>query len=304
MYSSTLYRGLFLLGALAALSILGGCRSKTFVLGGTSNEDSCHVDGATCAEPEDCCSGTCTENQCAPLNEECVTLANPCADNEDCCSGLCTAGLCSDESSYCAQEGDRCEDGEDCCSGGCLRSPPALFGTCAPAPNGPSNCKGIAGTICDDCNECCSRLCTSYGDAGSSICLGATGCRQTGEICRTDAECCGGDLESGLPGAGNVSCEIAEGESVGICRNAISCSPQGNACHYADYACTISAASNRCCDGDGAEGECVLDEQGIPRCSGLGESCQATGEACAMARDCCEGSCAQTAQGQYRCQAP
>src|SRR5690606_804575 len=118
-----------------------------------------------------------------------------------------------------------------------------------------------------------------------SICQGASGCRQTGEICAADDECCGGSSDSALPGAGNVVCVIDEDATFGVCRNAISCSPQGNVCHIQDYVCSVSAASNRCCGGDDAPGACILDEAGIPRCNGLPDECLAIGSACAMNED-------------------
>src|SRR5690606_27220614 len=87
-----------------------------------------------------------------------------------------------------------------------------------------------------------------------------------------------------------------------VCRNALSCSPQGNVCHIQNYACGVSAASNRCCGQGENEGVCRLDADGIPRCSGLGSSCQVLGDPCAMSEDWCEGMCLPGETGALSCQ--
>ena len=269
--------------------------------GGSSNVPPCSVDTAKCLADEDCCSGLCDAGACVPLGSTCTTAGNNCSTNSDCCSALCMDGLCSQASSYCVQVSDACESDLDCCSRLCNFGGSGLLGTCNEPPQGPANCKGIAGTVCGDCNECCSRLCEPFGESGVSICQGASGCRQTGEICASDDECCGGSPDSGLPGAGNASCVMADGASFGVCRNAMSCSPQGNVCHLQDYACSVSSASNRCCDGENANGSCILDEAGIPRCSGLSDTCLPAGTSCAMNEDCCENRCLPDASGLLTC---
>src|SRR5690606_9709248 len=119
----------------------------------------------------------------------------------DCCSQLCSDGFCLRQSSFCAQEGDICFMGGECCSHTCLMDPGASAGTCAAAPRGPSNCSaGIAGSLCSTCNDCCSRLCVPFGGEGLSVCAQAKGCKQTGELCSDDRDCCGGDASVPLPG--------------------------------------------------------------------------------------------------------
>src|SRR5690606_27262967 len=195
--------------------------------GGSGGSDiaPCRGDANSCQSNAECCSGLCEGDLCSALGSSCTTVGNSCSDNVDCCSGLCSEGSCSQESSYCVQARDACKSDLDCCSRLCTFGSTGLLGTCADAPQGPANCKGIAGSICGDCNECCSRLCTPFGNTGVSICQGASGCRQTGEICAADDECCGGSSDSALPGAGNVVCVIDEDATFGVCRNAISCSP-------------------------------------------------------------------------------
>lgn len=263
---------------------------------------SCVSDQSACESSSECCSGLCEGNLCTPLTFRCGTAGNSCVQDSECCSGLCWEGRCDRDSSYCGQADESCEAGTDCCSGTCTIEEGRTLGICAANPTGPAFCTdGISGTLCGACNDCCSRLCVPYGARGILVCAQAQGCRQTGEICATDGECCGGDPESTLPGAGNVTCSIDPGSTFGICRNAMSCSSQGNVCHIQDYACGVSAASNKCCGADGADGECVLDQLGVPRCDGLAGACQEAGADCAFDGDCCEGSCLPSAEGKLTC---
>jgi hypothetical protein len=262
----------------------------------------CISDGEVCESSEECCGGDCQEGACQPLTTSCFSAGNRCDDSEDCCSGLCSNGLCSLGSSYCVQVEDICGGDSDCCSGNCQIESGMTLGRCGDVPMGASNCSGVAGTVCGECNECCSRLCAPFGDSGVSICQAAGGCRLTGELCSSDLDCCGGDPMSELPGAGNVVCDVPVGSSLGVCRNAMGCSPQGNVCHLQDYACKVSAAPNNCCDGEQA-GTCELDRLGVPRCSGIA-ACRELGETCSSAVDCCEGlPCTADDDGVFRCQA-
>lgn len=271
--------------------------------GASDLTDACVSDEAVCSQDEECCSGVCEDGSCRTLNSSCRTSGNPCESHEQCCSLLCAEGVCSRQSSFCVQEGDICFSGAECCSQSCEVSADASVGVCGAAPKGPSNCSaGMAGSLCDSCNDCCSRLCVPFGRYGQSVCAQAKGCRQTGELCSDDLDCCGGDPDASLPGAGNVVCTKGSGESWGICRNALSCSPQGNVCHIQNYACGVSAASNKCCGQDENEGVCRLDGDGIPRCTGLGSSCQVLGDSCAMSEDCCEGLCLPSDTGALICQ--
>jgi hypothetical protein len=261
----------------------------------------CVSDGGSCAAGDECCGGVCVSGLCVALNAGCLTSGNECAVNSDCCSGYCDSGRCSIFSSFCIQQGDACRTASECCTGSCERAAGAELGVCGAAPSGPSNCTGVAGSLCGDCNECCSRVCGPYGPSGLTICQPASGCRVTGELCRRDLDCCGGDPESGLPGAGNVTCVKDPGKAIGLCRNALACSPQGNVCHFKEYACSVSSASNRCCDGTAA-GACELDALGIPRCNGLADACRGFREFCASPEDCCDGlSCLPRSDGRWIC---
>ncbi|HWP07658.1 MAG TPA: hypothetical protein VNN72_18030, partial [Polyangiaceae bacterium] len=198
-----------------------------------------------------------------------------------------------------------CSRNEDCCSSTCTKAVGATVGTCDAPPSGPSRCGGVDGVVCDGCNDCCSRVCAP-GPTARTICQPASGCHVTGDLCRKDSDCCGGDPDADLPGAGNVTCEIEPGKVIGICRNPMSCSPQGNVCHYKDedFMCNGngSSAPAKCCDGLGAQSDaCQLDALGVPRCYAI-DACRAAGETCASAADCCDGvPCVPDSAGVLRC---
>jgi hypothetical protein len=119
-----------------------------------------------------------------------------------------------------------------------------------------------------------------------NVCQPANGCHVEGDLCRTNADCCGGDPNSGLPGAGNVTCMIAPGAPVGYCSGPNGCRPEGDTCHYLNYACGNSTKADDCCPPNGKQGVCQLDPEGVPRCRGVG-ACVASGGACSNDLDCC-----------------
>jgi hypothetical protein len=212
--------------------------------------------------------------------------------------------------SYCIQPGDVCARDNDCCTGSCSKKTGAKVGTCDAQPEGPAFCTGVDGMLCNDCGDCCSRLCAPFGPTGVKICQPANGCHVTGDLCRRNQDCCGGTDDSSLPGYGNVVCVIEPGHQVGLCRTPTAgpgpggaCNPQGNVCHYKGYMCDISSARANCCGGLGAKGGvCQLDPLGIPRCNGLGDACREAGDTCASTADCCDDApCVPDADGELRC---
>ena len=274
-------------------------------VGAVCAADACISDGQACQVDEDCCGGTCSSGTCQALNPGCRTSGNDCTYDWDCCSGLCSEGKCDRAVSFCVQTGDVCIRDIDCCSSTCNLTTSGL-GTCNAPPTGPTRCGGVEGELCIDCNDCCSRVCVPFGTGAKSVCQPAQGCRILGDLCRRNEDCCGGDVDSGLPGAGNVTCYKETQDAVlGVCRNPQSCSPQGNVCHYKaneSYACSSSSAPNNCCgDTGGQEGMCQLDGLGVPRCYGIG-TCRAYGETCSNTMDCCDNvPCVPDELGVLRC---
>jgi hypothetical protein len=287
----------------------GGCQSSTeccsmVCTAGRCNANACVADSQACTDSASCCSGNCSAGLCQSLNTACRTAGNPCTDNGQCCSSLCEGGTCKLGSSFCIQTGDACSDSSQCCSGDCQKGGGAL-GTCAAPPSGSTYCSdGVDGTVCGACNNCCSRLCAPYAPTGIRVCQPASGCRVNGDLCRKDSDCCGA-AGTGLPGDGNVVCEIDKGKALGICRNPRSCNPQGNVCHFKDYTCSISSARNDCCAAVGNSGVCQIDFLGVPRCNGLGTTCRQNRETCSSAMDCCnQAPCVPDSGGILRCYAP
>jgi hypothetical protein len=271
--------------------------------GGHCAAGTCVSDGEACTADGECCGRSCADDKCVALNLSCKTAGNACTGNEQCCSSLCKDGTCALSASFCIQAGDICARAEDCCTGRCTIADGENVGVCADPPTGASFCNGgVEGSVCGECNDCCSRLCAPYGANGVKVCQPASGCHVTGDFCREDRDCCGAD-GTGLPGEGHVHCEKQPDADLGICRNPNACNPQGNVCHYKDYACGVSSARANCCGGLGAKGGvCQLDGLGVPRCNGLGDTCRMTGDTCASADDCCDDRpCVPDAEGVLRC---
>jgi hypothetical protein len=278
----------------------------------------CVADNAACTSSATCCSGNCSAGFCSPLNTACKTAGNPCADSTECCSHLCTNGTCTLSASYCIQTGDVCYRGSDCCSGLCNTSGAGTAGVCGElSTTGAGNC-AKDGTVCEDCTNCCSALCLPFARTGVKICQPASGCRVTNNLCIKDKDCCGGDSTSGLPGAGNVTCQLADNVSpaLGVCRNPLGCNPQGGICGLKNStgpACTN--AREDCCDCQPPKWQCCKpDSIGVPRCyggsttdcptgyTGQEPCCIHGGDVCTFSAECCGGvPCVPGADGQLRC---
>jgi hypothetical protein len=288
--------------ALAPCATSLDCCSLSCV-GGQCSAQACTSDALACASNSDCCSGACAGGVCKALTPACKTSGNACTTSAECCSKLCASGRCSIASSFCIQDRDACTESSACCGGVCTIASGQTIGTCGAPPAGATFCNGgVDGTVCSGCGDCCSRLCVPFGASGVKVCQAAQGCHIDGDLCAKDTDCCGA-AGSGLPGDGNVRCEIQAGFAVGICRNPTGCNPEGDVCHYKNYACAISSARNDCCGAPGNSGACQLDKLGVPRCHALG-ACVNAGGACAFDNDCCAGGhCVPGANGNLACQA-
>jgi hypothetical protein len=257
---------------------------------------SCAADANPCTQNGECCSGQCGSNgACTPL-AGCLATGNPCTQggtgSAGCCSGNCNASDHCGPSSYCIQNSDSCTSDSQCCGGLCTVQAGNTVKTCTQPSVGGTNCTGVDGSVCNDCGGCCSRLCLVYAPTGTKICQPAEGCHIDGDICYSANDCCGGP-NSGLPGQGHVQCvKQNASDPVGICRNPMSCAPEGAVCHYLTVQqCGNSSSRNDCCDNLGNKnGQCLLDALGIPRCFGLGSGCQMAGSGCSNSLDCCNGN--------------
>lgn len=285
---------------------------------GLCSDTQCIEDNATCSDNGECCSGQCVNDACAPINfGQCESAGNPCVDSGDCCSGLCNdEGYCSIGASYCVQKNDLCTSDGQCCQGVCMMADGASVGYCGILDGGGSNCgsqEGVAGEVCNDnCETCCSRSCAPYSSSGVYVCQPARGCKPDGELCRTAFDCCGGNEDSTLPGAGNATCEKESPDDlVGRCK-VTGCNPHGSICGPDDGSGTSCPDTNipspdgqSCCDKNLVEGDpCQVDSLLVPRCDVL-DACVETGGECATADDCCGGTpCVQDEAGVFRCYDP
>ena len=270
----------------------------------------CTSDGQTCTSGGQCCSGSCTGTPavCGAINPGagCKSSGNGCSANGDCCSGLCTGTpkTCSTASSFCHQTNDVCAKNADCCSTNCVINAPNQLGSCQPnATSGAGGC-AIAGTLCTGACSCCSALCAPYASGPTKVCQNASGCHLTGDLCTKTSDCCGAP-GTGLPGEGNVYCNIAAGAKIGVCHKASGCQPEGGLCKYSGMTSSCTSFRNDCCDAPGSRtaAVCKLDTEGIPRCYGLKDGmCVPAGGNCSASFDCCNNqACVPDAMGVLRC---
>jgi hypothetical protein len=280
--------------------------------------------------PGACCSGTCGANgTCTPLNPFCLTSGNPCTPGGDagvgggCCSQLCKNGTCALAVSYCTQPGDVCYRDGECCSGLCQLADGGVAGTCADIATLTNTGCQVDGVICNGCATCCSKLCAPFGPSGVNICQPAGGCHVYGDLCHTKADCCGGEPVTSEPspasGANEVVCTpIPNTNGLGFCDKPNvqmnsdphkTCVPEGDVCHFLNYACSNSSVRDDCCACISTKTCCQLDRLGIPRCNGIGGDggigCVMPGGICAFSGSCCGNlPCVPDSSGVLHCLPP
>ncbi len=284
-------------------------------VGGQCSGTQCVSDNQACTTSDQCCGGSCTgpdggAKTCKPLNGSCKTAGNACGGNNECCSKVCSNGLCQGDISICTQTGDSCDSNFDCCGGLCNKAVGAAYGVCevVDAPGVPG-CL-VNGQVCGDApsaddggvandagiptcgGACCSRSCAPFGLTGVTVCQPPSGCRPTGETCRTGKDCCGFGGVKNVTGTGE--CSIVDDAGVGRCDNGNGCRPAGAICKLAVTSCNDE---NNCCSGNVNQNPlvCQQDLLGIPRCTLAGINCDdagtQAGKKCATSADCCGLPC-------------
>jgi hypothetical protein len=132
---------------------------------------------------------------------------------------------------------------------------------------------------------CCSRACAPFGPTGVLVCQPASGCHVVGDLCTQDSDCCG-SAGIGGAGAGNITCTFSGDGGMGglgVCRNPISCKPDGDVCKLKTMSCN---ASCDCCSGNCETMDtCKQDNVGVPRCAPA--TCVPAGGGCASSASCC-----------------
>jgi hypothetical protein len=297
------------------------CCTGSCVAGQCANR-LCTSDLQACNVDTDCCGGSCVaqdggpQKVCKPLNPACLTSGNMCTvGGSPCCSGACLDGVCTSDVSACTQQGDSCGASSECCSGYCAKASGAALGVCGEliVPGG-TGCT-VAGQACGAGDAgvteagvpacggaCCSRACGPSFVSGILVCQPPSGCRPTGELCRSNADCCGSttvlDADGGVLSNGSGECSKANlTDEFGRCSNGNACRPIGAICKVPTTACTANAENN-CCSGNVLNNKpetwiyCQQDLLGIPRCTGAGDCsgrtlAEFTGKACASSADCC-----------------
>lgn len=270
---------------------------------GTCAMSVCQQIGAPCGAGSDCCSGTCDQGACASVpGATCKTLGESCALGADCCSKNCQSGQCL-RASACGATGDLCYKAVDCCNGVCLLPDAGSGpGTCAVDVTVPgATACGMGGEPCEDSTGCCSHLCIDLG-TGKPSCVLGSGCRERGELCSKDEDCCG-STSSG------VVCQLATANPpMGRCSNKQACQPVGNCCGSQGANC-----EQACCDGQ--KDVCRLDSAGLSRCFGGGAVCPKgwngldpnccieAGDECQFRDQCCNLNPCTQVDGKYVCQA-
>jgi hypothetical protein len=129
------------------------------------------------------------------------------------------------------------------------------------------------------------------------VCQPPSGCHPTGELCQTDADCCGSSTQP--QNTQNVHCSKAPGATIGRCNNGQACRAAGQVCKLATTSCN---AENNCCAGNVNRDPtvCQQDILGIPRCTIVGGGCDGgtrAGQACATSADCCGMPCVPNPSG-------
>ncbi len=273
-----------------------------FCSAGTCGRQLCKQEGDPCGDPGECCSGLCSAGACGSLPTTCTTLGEACTNGYECCSKNCQGGICLRASS-CSAAGDICYAPLDCCNGQCTNVPAGGGpGVCAAGVNvpGATGC-GLGGEPCEGSGNCCSHLCLDLG-SGVPTCVLGTGCRERGEICVEDVECCGSAT------SGVFCSKASPTDLVGRCSNKQGCQPVGNCCGLG------ANCEQACCDGKKAV--CKIDTQGLSRCFGGGgvcpdgydgldpNCCIEPGGACVFRDQCCNLLPCIPVDGTYVCAQP
>lgn len=202
-----------------------------------------------CGEGKGCCDGKCVDLQTDESN--CGACGEACPAGATCVESAC---------SFCKADGENCQGSHQCCDslpwgclGGVCRNTCGTELTwcgdrCTNIDIDPANC-GACGRACAtglDClnGRCCERFscCRDYGEACASEgeccdtpCTGGACCRPLHHRCSYPEECCSGFCT----GTGGFCCPPG-----GDC-----CQPYGSRCNSASDCCLLNDGSPIPCSG-------------------------------------------------------
>ena len=228
--------------------------------GGRDDAAACTATGAACTKSTECCTANCnaTSGKCDAPNTLCKLPGKSCVTGNECCTFSCIGGTCS--SKQCVADNLACGNDNECCGGTC--APDGLGGgKCAPL--GP---KPTAGNPCVANGDCASSYCNN------GVCASPSFCVQTGDVCSTAAECCGG------------LCTIAAGKTLGLC--VVAPASGGGNCLNAGIVCpqTVPPAL---CGGQCCSKSCAPFAPTNVNVCQPESGCRVTGSICMKDADCC-----------------
>jgi hypothetical protein len=305
------------IAALAAGGLLAGRGMTTIAAPKADKPTKCYGAGSHCTNGKQCCSGVCTNRQCAGDGTVCTPLTCPalgytCGSHSDGCSGTLQCGECVSDActtrecvaGQCNAASISCDDGNPCTidscdpNSGCVHTPlPEIGQICSTGKLGIC----AAGTIvCDDdgdlvCvqneqprTETCNGLddnCNGVVDDGACPPLPQASTRCQGDVCVID-QC--------HPGFGNCDGNDLNGCETSLQSNLNHCGTCGNVCPGRPNAvptCIGGQCGIQCqsgfgnCDGNPLNG-CEANFASDPaHCGFCGRSCP-SGAVCRFGQCC------------------
>ncbi len=182
-----------------------------------------------------------------PNAPACKSPSASCASGSECCSGTCTNGQCANSAPACIDESQTCTLSSECCGGTCQFS--ASFGTKVCSDNHSPQCRGN-GATCTATSECCSGSnCTDFLMDGNKTCRSQSLppiCRQENLSCTNSAECCRGSCLSGVC---KSACKTA-GQSCGSAAKGSCCTDllcSGGTCIDTQPGCPTEMRNGKVC---------------------------------------------------------
>ena len=241
--------------------------------------------GTACTSSLDCCSANCNAGTHVCDNPvvgggggggggggTCKLPGVACSVGPDCCTLSCIGGTCSNL--HCVADNQACGSNAECCGG-----------NCAPNGTGGGVCKPLNGTgPATDGNPCtASTQCASQNCQNGVCAPSSSTCQQNGDVCSTDANCCGG------------LCTIAAGQTLGTCSSVNGGGTVGGACLPAGEVCSPAGTCgnenccSRSCAPDPFTGKNVCQPE---------TGCHLVGDLCKQTSDCCG---VKDVTGSFKC---